>query len=92
MLRSEPVRRHCHAKLKPGEYKRVPKPLSFAPVGYYFACIECGFLISVRTKFINERDGLPVKERQGKLIAIGPLVCDKCGHRFAVKEGRYARA
>ena len=91
-LHSEPVRRPCHGKLKPGEYKRVPKPIQYPPVAYYFACRKCGYIESVRTKFLNDKDGLPVTERGGKLIKLAAVECTKCGHRFAIEGGKYVDA
>ena len=89
---NKPIRRACHARLRRGEYKRVPKPVTMRPVAYYFACLSCGFAAPHRTKFINHADGLPVTERGGVVIEFGPMTCPKCGHKFAVRDGKFADA
>jgi hypothetical protein len=88
----EPVRRYCHAKLKPGEYKRVPKPTDHPPGGYYIACPVCGYVMSVRTKFLNNREGLVVEEKQGELFKLGQFCCRKCRKSLSVEGGRYVIA
>lgn len=91
MLSSKPVRRPCHAKLKPGEYKRVPKAVTLPPVGYYFACMnmKCQFVSIFRTRFLSREHGLPVEEQGGELVSFGPFECSKCGQKHEVKGGSY---
>lgn len=91
-LPSEPVRRPCHAKLNPGDYRRVPKPVTRAPVGYFFGCLKCGFTIVVRTRFIDRDNGLAVTECAGVLTALAAVTCEKCSNRFVIKDGRYVDA
>jgi hypothetical protein len=74
----------CVARLRPGEVKRIPRPLDRPLVGYYLACPVCGRVQAV-----------PASERgfeEGGALSMRPAVtCARreCAKSFSIERDEF---
>ena len=87
------ARRKCTAKLKRGEYKRIPADSSRVAVGYYIACPQCGTVNPLTTKQIESSgiDVVEVKDEEGESVleSMQGGACLRCGREIEIVEGRF---
>ncbi len=86
-----PIARGCTAKLKPGEYKRIPKGAA-TPVGFYVACPLCGVVNPLPSAAL-QTGGVTFEERllldEIVLYSLSRVGCLRCKRGFGIADGRY---
>jgi len=80
--------RDCVAKLRPGQYKRIPRNRDRPAIGFYIACPACGFITAILAEEHEVIDGV-IEGGDEMIVMLEDFVCGRCRKAYSIQNGSY---